>query len=76
MHESCQNASFIHILCSPIYFIPFIISVFSPFIEALQVRDTAMCDSSRSVVYAAICAYNVKAKALKGKKSLFVGLGK
>ncbi len=28
-------------------------------------RDTAMCDSSWSVVYAAICGY--KAKALKGK---------
>ncbi len=31
-------------------------------------RDTTMCDSSWSVVYAAICGY--KAKALKGKHNL------
>ncbi len=39
---------------------------FSPFTEALQVRDMTMCDSSWSVFYAAICTY--KAKALKGEK--------
>ncbi len=35
---------------------------FSPFTEVLQVRDTMMCDSSWSIVYAAICAYKAKAE--------------